>query len=97
MELLDGDPGFDLVITDHAMPGMTGGELALAIKRRWPALPVALVSGYAELPGDLHPDLPRLAKPYKQEDLARLMASLLVKGTAPGRVQPPMAVSTAAE
>jgi CheY-like chemotaxis protein/anti-sigma regulatory factor (Ser/Thr protein kinase) len=97
LELLAGDPEIDLVITDHAMPGMTGGELALAIKRRWPALPVALVSGYAELPGDLHPDLPRLAKPYKQEDLARLMALLLAQAMAPGRVQPPLAVSSAAE
>ncbi|HEX3536383.1 MAG TPA: response regulator [Stellaceae bacterium] len=97
LELLADDPDIDLVITDHAMPEMTGGELAVAIKRRWPGLPVALVSGYTELPGELHPDLPRLAKPYKQEDLARLLSSLVARVPAPGRVQPPLAVGSAAE
>jgi CheY-like chemotaxis protein len=97
LELLADDPDIDLVITDHAMPEMTGGELAVAIKRRWPGLPVALVSGYTELPGELHPDLPRLAKPYKQEDLARLLSSLVARAPAPGRVQPPLAVGSAAE
>jgi hypothetical protein len=76
---------------------MTGGELALIIKRRWPGLPVALVSGYTELPGDLHPDLPRLAKPYRQEELARLMAKLVVEGPRPEQPPRRLTVSTAAE
>jgi hypothetical protein len=76
---------------------MTGGELALVIKRRWPGLPVALVSGYTELPGELHPDLPRLAKPYRQEDLARLMAELVVDRPQPEQPARRLAVSTAAE
>jgi CheY-like chemotaxis protein len=95
LQVLADDPDFDLVITDHAMPGMTGSELALLIKRRWPGLPVALVSGYTELPGDLLPDLPRLSKPYKQDQLAKLMADVLTQRPQPdgtGRVP----VSTAA-
>src|SRR5262245_47247487 len=43
------EPGkFDLVITDYAMPGMTGAELAAAIKGRNPEQPVVLLTAYAE-------------------------------------------------
>ena len=95
LQRLAEDPDIDLVVTDHAMPGMTGGELALVIKRRWPGLPVVLASGYTELPGELHPDLPRLAKPYKQEELASLLASLLEETGGRGRERPRLAVSAA--
>ncbi len=37
---------FDLVITDLAMPGMTGLELAEKIHRESPGLPVILMTGY---------------------------------------------------
>jgi CheY-like chemotaxis protein len=40
---------FDLVVTDRAMPGMSGDQLALAIKERFPGLPVILLSGFGDL------------------------------------------------
>ncbi len=39
---------FDLVIMDLTMPGMNGDELALAIKERYPGLPVLMATAYAE-------------------------------------------------
>jgi len=40
------DPGIhDLVVTDNAMPGMTGGEMAHLIKLRSPSTPVLMYSG----------------------------------------------------
>ena len=66
----------DLVIVDHAMPGMTGTELARQIERSWPDLPVILASGYAELPQGEETDLPRLAKPYVQAELAMQIAKV---------------------
>ena len=43
------EPGkFDLVVTDYAMPSMTGAELAAAIKTRAPEQPVVLLTAYAE-------------------------------------------------
>lgn len=33
----------DLVVTDYAMPGMTGEELASAIKKDYPNLPILMV------------------------------------------------------
>jgi CheY-like chemotaxis protein len=40
---------FDLVITDHAMPGMTGAQLATAIKEKKGDQPILLVTGYSDL------------------------------------------------
>ena len=76
LQVLNSKPGIDFVITDQAMPGMTGTELAARIRRRWPTIPVVLASGYPDLPAD-ELDLPRLSKPYRQEELARLLASLV--------------------
>lgn len=36
----------DLILTDLGMPDMTGWEIAEAIRRRWPDLPVGLVTGW---------------------------------------------------
>ncbi|MGN7158443.1 ATP-binding protein [Sphingomonas sp. SAFR-052] len=66
---------FDLVVTDHLMPGRTGVWLARAIHDRYPGLPVLIVSGYADIDG-LAPDLPRLTKPFREAELARAIAAL---------------------
>jgi signal transduction histidine kinase len=70
----------DLVITDHAMPGMTGIDLAVRLRVHDPELPILLATGYAELQGDLPIELPRLAKPYTQEQLSSEIATLVVCG-----------------
>ncbi len=72
----------DLVITDHAMPGMTGIDLAVRLRVHDPQLPILLATGYAELQGKLPIELPRLAKPYTQEQLSSEIAVLLPERTA---------------
>jgi signal transduction histidine kinase/CheY-like chemotaxis protein len=67
----------DLVITDFAMPGMTGLELGLEVRRLRPQLPVLLATGFAETEGPDSVELPRLAKPYTQAQLAAQIARLL--------------------
>jgi CheY-like chemotaxis protein/anti-sigma regulatory factor (Ser/Thr protein kinase) len=42
---------FDLVITDRAMPRMSGALLAVAIKQAAPATPIIMLSGFADLHG----------------------------------------------
>jgi signal transduction histidine kinase len=69
----------DVVVTDHAMPGMTGTELARQIHQIWPDLPVILATGYAELPNGEDPRLPRLSKPYVQEELAQQIAKVMAE------------------
>jgi PAS domain S-box-containing protein len=60
----------DLLVTDQAMPGMTGSELAEAVRRDWPDLPIIIATGYAELPEGPAQAIPRLAKPFFEQDLA---------------------------
>lgn len=49
LEIFRKDPGaFDLVIMDQTMPRMTGGELAAAILRIRPGLPIILCTGFSE-------------------------------------------------
>ncbi len=43
----------DLLLTDQAMPAMTGTELAKAVRARHPDLPILLLTGHADLPADL--------------------------------------------
>jgi len=59
---------FDILVTDQMMPGMTGTQLADIVKADQPALPVLLVSGYAELSKEGRP-LHTLAKPFTQQTL----------------------------
>jgi len=63
----------DLVITDHAMPKMTGAQLADVLDESHPGLPVVIITGYAELPPHATKRL-RLDKPFKQADLARIVS-----------------------
>lgn len=39
---------FDLIITDQVMPGLTGIEIAQAILKLRPGIPVLLITGYSE-------------------------------------------------
>ena len=71
LRILDQTGDVDLVITDQAMPRMTGLQLAEALQGRRPDLPVILATGYAELPAD-HPNIAfRLDKPYFQAQLEK--------------------------
>jgi CheY-like chemotaxis protein len=70
LKLLRGENGVELLITDQAMPRMTGAQLAEVVQCEWPGLPIILASGYADLPPGIASDLRRLAKPFRQEDLA---------------------------
>ena len=70
LKLLESDAPFDVVVTDYAMPGMNGFELAQQVKDRHPRLPIVLATGYAELPADRSIEFGHLSKPYTAKDLA---------------------------
>ncbi len=83
-----GEPPFDLVLTDHAMPGMTGSALAQHLRTHRPDLPVILASGYADLAAGMDPTLPRLAKPFRSEELGAALAAALLPRLPGGNVVP---------
>ncbi|MBT2133453.1 PAS domain S-box protein [Croceibacterium sp. LX-88] len=65
---------FDLMVTDYAMPNMTGGELVEKAIEIRPDLKVIVVSGFADLPEGEELDRPRLSKPFTEFELARTIA-----------------------
>jgi PAS domain S-box-containing protein len=69
----------DLVITDFAMPGMNGMQLGDEIEKRLPGLPVVIITGFAELPPNMT-RRPRLDKPFRQAELARMVTSATQEG-----------------
>ncbi|MGO4408566.1 MULTISPECIES: PAS domain S-box protein [unclassified Brevundimonas] len=80
LRALGNRPDIDLIVTDEMMPGMTGSELAAAVRQRRPDLPVLLATGYADLDPDssaLRVSLPRLSKPFSQAQLAKAVAATM--------------------
>ena len=75
LELLANDPKIDLVFSDILMPGgMNGLELAHAIRRLYPAMPVLLTTGYSDSAHDsVQQGFVVLHKPF---DLAGLEQAL---------------------
>jgi PAS domain S-box-containing protein len=67
----------DLVITDYAMPGMTGEELTQHVLASQPELPVLMVSGYASLPEGAGTSVPKLAKPFKERELFQAISQVI--------------------
>jgi YesN/AraC family two-component response regulator len=77
LDIIRSEQPIDLMMTDHVMPGMTGIELAAASREVRPSLPILLATGYADLPEGAQLDLPRLAKPYHQDQLRDRLDQLL--------------------
>ncbi len=89
LQILDarGDGALALV-TDYMMPHMSGRELLVRVRERWPALPAIVISGFAA--DDVTTDfLVRmhaafLAKPFSGRELSAAIRSQMADSTAPG-------------
>ena len=68
----------DAVITDYKMPRMDGAELARRIAETRPSVPVLIITGYTGISDDAL-NLPRLAKPFGQAEIAAAIAGLFAK------------------
>jgi PAS domain S-box-containing protein len=89
LSVLRGGRRFDLVLTDEAMPGMTGSALARRIREEWPRLPVVIGTGYAEPPDTLDQRLPRISKPFDQRTLAQTFETVIGRAMGAGPAPAP--------
>ena len=67
---------FDLVVTDHRMPGLSGADLAARLAKTRPEVPVLVVSGYVDI-DTIAPELNFLRKPFRKDELANAVDGAL--------------------
>jgi PAS domain S-box-containing protein len=81
LEHVDHDGGFDLVLSDVVLPGMSGIQLADAVGERCPCARILLCSGYADRrlqwPTICERGIPFLDKPYSVSDLLASVRGVL--------------------
>jgi signal transduction histidine kinase/ActR/RegA family two-component response regulator len=69
----------DLLITDYLMPGMNGVALIEHARPLAPSMEMMLITGYSTIAEGPGATVPRLAKPFRQSDLAEIVAGLLTR------------------
>lgn len=86
---------FDVVLTDLGMPGMSGWQVAQAVKRLRPRTPVVLITGWGATLSEAERHRPEvdaiLAKPVTAKAILHVLAHLNadLRGTQAGRRQRP--------
>ena len=85
---LRGGLNVDAVITDYKMPRMDGAELARRIGETHPSVPVLIITGYTGVSDD-ELNLPRLAKPFGQAEIAAALANLFAQDDKVVRLRTP--------
>ena len=69
---------FDLLVTDVALPAMSGADVVRTVRDRWPHMACLLVTGYAEAHSlDVQADTMLVPKPFAPEDLLRAVTGAL--------------------
>ena len=74
----------DLVITDRAMPGMMGTELALALRALRANLPIIMITGGATDTLPVESISRYLHKPFTKDDLGAAIRSAMPRRVANG-------------
>jgi CheY-like chemotaxis protein len=79
---------FDVIVTDIALPDLSGDELAMRAVALQPGLRVIFASGYDELPDGRKPEVlaeaKMLRKPYDREQMEALLDAAMAVRMATG-------------
>jgi CheY-like chemotaxis protein len=76
---------FEVLLSDVAMPSLDGRQLSREVRVRWPALPIVLMSGFAD-PDAVERDVPGVTVLQKPLEVATLVAAVEgAAGSASGR------------
>jgi CheY-like chemotaxis protein len=77
--LKNGESGWDLLISDYAMPELSGTELVHELRKVHPNLPCVIITGYAEKDavGGRPDDVTVLSKPFTPAKLSEAILKVL--------------------
>jgi CheY-like chemotaxis protein len=83
LKLLAAKQTFDLLITDYAMPNVSGAEVIAGSRKMRPTLPAIMITGYADpaaLPATRRVTL--LTKPFTPAQMGEAIQKALTRGAA---------------
>ena len=72
LDLLGRGEGFELLLTDLGLPGMSGSELADRVRGQFPTMPIIVASGYGRT-GAPKEGVQFIGKPYSSIDLQQAL------------------------
>lgn len=75
LDILRREPAIDAIVTDHAMPRMTGVELARIARAERDDIRILMTTGYADLPGE-RSEVALINKPFSLRDLQKAVEGL---------------------
>jgi DNA-binding NtrC family response regulator len=77
---------YSLVVSDIVMAGMDGIDLAQAIRKKHPAMPIVLVTGYSKVPPSVAEEFVLVRKPYQLGELSRAVSSAIAAASKPANL-----------
>ncbi len=77
---------YSLVVTDVVMAGMDGIDLAQAIRKKQPNMPIVLVTGYSKVPPSVGEEFVLVRKPYHLNDLSRAISTAMAAASKPANL-----------
>lgn len=76
LQIIKNGAALDMLVTDYAMPEMTGDKLAMHARKLRPDLKLLLVTGYSSVESKMVIEMRRLQKPFGQADLDTAVAAV---------------------
>jgi DNA-binding response OmpR family regulator len=86
---------FDALLTDVVMPGMSGIDLVLEVRRKCPGLPVCCMTGYVETRPPLFDQIPVINKPFDPRELVETVRTMTGQPAVPPPATPHRAIPLA--
>lgn len=77
----------DVLLTDVVMPGMSGAELIVEARRRFPNLSVCCMTGYVDKPHAVLEEIPVIAKPFGPQQVLDTIEQVIGRRTKENRIE----------
>ncbi len=81
IQAFESGTSFDLLVTDYAMPLMSGAGLIRRMRELSPDTKALLITGYASATRDVPADVPRIEKPFRANELLRRIEALMTESS----------------